>query len=116
MEGLGFDDRGRNGAPYRVLVAAGSERDLKALLGTAHALARARGGEVRLLTVTRTGTPPSWLVIPDSYTDISIGVVTRSGRNSGAIIVNETRSYDPNVLLVGLGGQLGQGRYLLGRT
>ena len=53
-----------NTAPYRVLVAVRGEHDLRPLLRLACALARDRRGEVRLLTVTRSGARPSWLELP----------------------------------------------------
>jgi uncharacterized hydrophobic protein (TIGR00271 family) len=102
--------------PYRVLVAVHSERDLKALLRTAYAIATTEGGEIRLLTVNREGYAPSWLVVPDRYGDVAIEAVTRSGKNTGAVILNETRTYGPDVLIMGWNGKISQGRYRLGRT
>ncbi|MGC9349011.1 MAG: TIGR00341 family protein [Anaerolineae bacterium] len=101
---------------YRVLVAVSNERDLKALLATAYAMAASHDGEIRLLTVTRRGNAPSWLVIPDIYGDVEITPVTRAGRNTGGIILAEARAYRPDALILGWSGGFGRGRYLLGRT
>ena len=112
-EFVDVDRSQQNGS--RVLVAVSSERDLRALLATAYAMA-APDGEIRLLTVTRRGNAPSWLVIPDVYGDVKITTVTRAGRNTGAIILAETRVYLPDALILGWSGGLSRGRYLLGRT
>lgn len=101
---------------YRVLVAIGTEHDAVPLLQTARAIARANGGEVRVLTVTRTGTAPAWLALPQDDGNTHVEVVTRAGRNVGTAILTETRAYDPDLLILGLHGGLQQGRYLLGRT
>jgi len=116
MERQGLNHERRDGEAGRVLVAASNADDLQVLLRTAHALARAQGGMIRVLTVTRTGNRPSWLVVPEIYTDIPIETFTRAGKNAGAVILGETRRYDPDVLILGSNGPLKQGRYLLGRT
>jgi len=114
-QGLNHEHRDNNG--YRVLVAASNARDLQALLRTAHALARAQeDGQIRVLTVTRSGNRPSWLVVPETYKDVPVETFTRAGKNAGAVILGETRRYEPDVLILGTGGPLKQGRYLLGRT
>jgi uncharacterized hydrophobic protein (TIGR00271 family) len=106
----------RDAGPYRVLVTIGSEQDLDALLATAYAIAKAREGEVRVLNVTRRGNPPSWLRIPDKYDDVPMTVVTRTGRSVGTIILAETRSYRPDLLVLRLSGHLNHGAYQLGRV
>jgi len=116
MEEQDLNHQRRDSYDYRVLVAASSARDLQALLRTAHALALAEGGVIRVLTVTRTGTRPSWLVVPEIYKDVPVETFTRAGKNAGAVILGETRRYDPDVLILGSNGPLKQGRYLLGRT
>ncbi|MCU0521489.1 MAG: TIGR00341 family protein [Anaerolineae bacterium] len=113
--------RRQTSGPYRVLVAVGSEHDLAPLLRTARAIAGAGAGgngEVRVLTVTRSGSPPAWLSLPDADADdhVSVEVATRAGRSPGAAILAEIRAYDPDLLLLGLHSGLQQGRYLLGRT
>ena len=114
------EHQGRAPGPYRVLVAIGSEHDLAPLLQTARAIAGANGdgGEVRVLTVTRSGSPPSWLTLPDAGSGerVPTEVVTRASRSPGAAILAEVRAYDPDLLLLGLHSGLQQGRYLLGRT
>ena len=103
-------------APYRVLVAIRDEHDLCPLLRLACALARAHDGEVHLLTVTRGGTQPSWLKLPDDCRDVLADVVIRSGRNIGAVILQEFQQLEPDTLVLGWSGHLNRGRYLLGRT
>lgn len=46
-------------APYRILVAVRDAEDLSTLLHLAYRLARAQNGEVYVLTVTPSETPPS---------------------------------------------------------
>jgi uncharacterized hydrophobic protein (TIGR00271 family) len=116
MERQGLNHERRDGEAGKVLVAAGNARDLQTLLRTAHALALAQGGQIRVLTVTRTGNRPSWLVVPKIYRDIPIETFTRAGKNAGAVILGETRRYDPDILILGANSPLKQGRYLLGRT
>ena len=116
MEEQNLNHQRRDGEVYRVLVAASNARDLQALLRTAHALAHAQGGLIRVLTVTRTGNRPSWFVTPGIYGDIPIETFTRAGRNASTVILGETRRYDPDVLILGANGPLKHGRYLLGRT
>ncbi len=116
MEHLSGARQQRNAEPYRVLVTIGNEQDLEMLLPSACAIARSHNGEVRVLTVTRRGIPPSWLTIPDTCDDLPTEVVTRAGRNAGTVILAETRSYDPDLLLLGLSGPLNHGTYQLGRT
>lgn len=113
------DERhGRSPGCYRVLAAVGTEHDLAPLLHTAGAIAGARDGEVRVLTVTRNGLAPSWLSIPDAGENqaAKIETVTRAGDNPSAAILAEIRDYDPDLLILGLHSGLQQGRYLLGRT
>lgn len=114
----GIGGRNRHGkAPYRVLVAVGNEHDLRALLRTGFAIAGMHEeSEIRILTVTHSGNPPSWLAVPEKYQNVKAETVTRAGKNIGAIILSETRRYDPDILILGLSGQLNRGRYLLGRT
>jgi len=105
--------------PYRVLAAVRDERDLRPLLRLACGLARAHDGEVRLLTVTRSGAPPSWLKLPlsgNDCDDIPVDVVVRSGKNVSATILQEIRQIEPDTLILGWSGQPHRGRYLLGRT
>ncbi len=103
MEHLSGARQQRNAEPYRVLVTIGNEQDPEMLLPSACAIARSHNGEVRVLTVTRRGIP-SWLTIPDTCDDLPTEVVTRAGRNAGTVILAETRSYDPDLLLLGLSG------------
>jgi uncharacterized hydrophobic protein (TIGR00271 family) len=106
-------------APYRVLAAVRDEGDLRPLLGLACSLARAHDGEVRLLTVTRSGARPSWLKLPlpeDDCDHVPVDEVVRSGTNVGAIILQEVRQIEPDTLVLGWSGQPQRGRYLLGRT
>lgn len=113
------DERhGRSPGSYRVLAAVGSEHDLAPLLHTAHAIAKAKGGEVRVLTVTRSGNIPAWLSIPDACeTQVAkTEAVTRASDSPSAAILAEIRDYDPDLLILGLHSGLQQGRYLLGRT
>lgn len=105
-----------DGDSFRVLVAVSTAEDLEALLRTAAALARAHAGQVRILSVTRSGNRPSWLGIPEGYDDIPMEAVTRAGKNTGAVILGETRRYTPDILVMGSSGHLRRGRYLLGRT
>ncbi|MCD6284889.1 MAG: DUF389 domain-containing protein [Anaerolineae bacterium] len=116
MERQGPNHQRRDGEAGSVLIAASNARDLQALLRTAHAIARAQGGQIRVLTVTRTGDRPSWLVVPEIYKDIPIETVTRAGKNTSTVILAETRRYDPDMLILGANSPLKQGRYLLGRT
>ncbi|MEE8390842.1 MAG: universal stress protein [Anaerolineae bacterium] len=105
--------------PYRVLVAVSDESDLRPLLRLACAMARAHGGQVRQLTVTRSGAPPSWLKLPpseDICRDVPVDVVVRSGRNIGAVILQQVRQFEADTLILGWSGQLNRGRYLLSRT
>ncbi len=106
----------RTAGPYRVLVTVSSEQDLTALYPTAHAIAKAHDGEARVLTVTRGSNQPSWLVIPEVYSDVPAEILTRSGRNVSSVILAEVRNYDPDILIIGLSGHLRQGTYLLGHT
>jgi uncharacterized hydrophobic protein (TIGR00271 family) len=101
---------------HRVLVAIRDERDLCPLLRLACALARARGGGVRLFTVTRDGMPPSWLKLPDDCRDVPVDVVVRAGKNVGTVILRELQQLEPDALILGWSGHLNRGRYLLGRT
>jgi len=116
MERQGPDHQRPDSEARSVLVAASNARDLQALLRTAYAIARAQGGRIRVLTVTRTGNHPSWLVVPEIYADIPIETFTRAGKNASAVILGETRRYDPDVLILGANSPLKQGRYLMGRT
>ena len=116
MERQGPNHQRRDGEAGSVLVAASNARDLQALLRTAHAIARAQGGQIRVLTVTRTGNRPSWLVVPEIYKDVPIETFTRAGKNTSTVILAETRRYDPDMLILGANSPLKQGRYLLGRT
>lgn len=86
---------------YRILVAIGQQEDLRILLPTALALANALHGEIRLVTVTRHGHPPSWFEVPRVYEGIAVEAVTRSGRNVGTAIVTESRTYGADLLLIG---------------
>ncbi|MBN1249437.1 MAG: TIGR00341 family protein [Anaerolineae bacterium] len=101
---------------YRVLVAVSDAEDLDALLRTASAIARAFDGKIRVLSVTRSGNRPSWLQIPEAYNDLAIEAFARAGRNTGAVILGETRRYAPDILILGSSGRLRRGRYLLSRT
>ena len=101
---------------YRVLVAVRDEHDLRPLLRLACGLARARDGEVHLLTVTRGGAQPSWLKLPHDCRDTPVDVVVRSGRNAGAVILQECQQLEPDTLILGWSGHLNRGRYTLGRT
>ena len=103
-------------AAYRVLVVVNNARDLQTLLRTGHGLAQAHEGRVRVLTVTRTGSRPSWLAVPEAYGTVPTEVFTRAGRNVASVILGETRRYEPDVLVLGTSGLLKQGRYLLGRS
>jgi len=103
-------------SPYRVLVAVRDERGLCPLLRLACALARAHGGELHLLTVTRSGARPAWLKLPDDCDDVPADITVRPGRDVGAVILEEFQRVRPDTLILGWSGQLGRGRYLLGRT
>jgi len=120
---------GSASVPYRVLVAIRDERDLHSLLCLACALARARDGEVYLLSVTRDGVRPSWIKLPDDCRDVPgrsrpqtvggnvrVDVIIRSGKNVGDVILREFRRLEPDALIVGWSGQVNRGRYTLGRT
>ena len=86
---------------HRILVAIGQQEDLRALVPTALALAHALHGEIRLVTVTRRGHPPSWFEAPQDCEGIALEVVTRAGRNVGAAVVAESRLYSADLLLIG---------------
>ncbi len=102
---------------YRILVAVGNHQDLDALLYTAHRIAEDQvESEIRVLTITRSGNPPSWFSVPEAYQDTSVTLVTRAGKNPGSLILNEAKAYNPAILILGLSGPLHYGRYLLGRT
>ena len=107
---------GPDAAPYRVLVALRDERGLCPLLRLACALARAHGGEVHLLTVTRGDAPPTWLKLTDDCRDVPVDVVVRSGKNASEVILHEFQQFEPDALIMGWSGHLDRGRYLLGRT
>ncbi len=139
-----WQDRSTESAPvpYRVLVAIGDEQDFRALLDLACALARARDGEVCLLTVTRGGECPSWLPSPDGgedvpgrvnghsgqrhadgascvridARDVRVDVIVRAGKNVSDVILQEFRRLEPDTLVVGWSGHINRGRYMLGRT
>ncbi len=102
--------------PYRVLVALRDERSLCPLLRLACALARANDGEIHVLTVTRGGAPPSWMKLPDDCHDVHVNVVVRAGAKVSEVILEVFQELEPDTLILGWSGQLGQGRYLLGRT
>jgi len=105
-----------NATRYRVLVALRDERGLCPLLRLACALARARDGEVHLLTVTHSGARPDWLEVTDDCSEIPVDVVVRSGEDVGEVILEEFRRLRPQALIVGWSGQRSRGRHLLGRT
>ncbi len=103
--------------PYRVLVAIRDENDLCPLLRLGVALARAQDGEVRLLTVTRTGAQPAWLRLPEEECDdVPVEIVVQSGRNVGTVILQQIQQLEPDLLILGWSGRSSRGRFLLGRT
>ncbi|MCP4540444.1 MAG: DUF389 domain-containing protein [Chloroflexi bacterium] len=105
--------------PYRVLVAVNDEHNLHPLLRLACAIARAQGGQVCLLTVTRSGTPPSWLKLPlpeNICHNVPVDIVVRSGKNIETVILQQIRQFEADTLILGWSGQLDRGRYLLSRT
>jgi uncharacterized hydrophobic protein (TIGR00271 family) len=103
-------------AAYVAMAAVRDESDLCLLASLACYLARAHHGRVCLLTVTPSAAPPTWLKLPEACGDVPVDVVTRSDRDIAATILAEVRRCEPDVLILGWRGQLGQGRYLLGRT
>jgi len=103
-------------AQYRVLVALRDEHNVCPLLRLACALARARGGEVHLLTVTPSGTRPSWLELTDDCNDVPVNVLVRTGKDVSAVILDAFRQLRPEVMILGWSGYLNRGRYFLGRT
>ncbi len=107
--------RDNNTKSYRILVAVSTQAEFRALLRTAEAIALTHEhGEIRILTVTRSGNPPSWFTTPAS--EISVELVTRNHKNVGAAILSETKEHRPDLLLLGTRGKRGKGRHLLGRV
>lgn len=107
--------KGNKPGPYRILVAATTEADAHALLETAGAIAASQsGGEIRIIVVTRNGTPPSWFTSPLTYGDVPVEMVTRAGKNTAPTILKEAQDYRPEILFLAMRGHLQQGPYLLG--
>jgi uncharacterized hydrophobic protein (TIGR00271 family) len=101
--------------PYRILVAVHTQTELHALLSTATAFAGSHEcGEIRVITVTRSGNAPSWFTPPAS--PMPVEMITHSGKNVGSAILHAAREYDPDVLLLGTRGPNRRSRYLLGRV
>jgi uncharacterized hydrophobic protein (TIGR00271 family) len=103
-------------SPYQVMVAIRDEDDMCALLNLACAMAQNREGEVYVITVTPEGVQPTWFKTPEQYEDIPIHKIIRSGKNVGAVILEESQNRDPDVLILGWRGKLNRGRYFLGKT
>ncbi len=101
---------------YMILVAVRDAEDLCTLMRLACHLAHAHEGNVCVLTVTSSNSPPSWMEIPDSCQDVPVDVVVRTNKNASTVILDEIHRREPDVLILGWKGQLSQGRYLLGRT
>lgn len=117
MEAWNNRNHRRESEPYRVLVAVSEPSDLDVLLRTATAIAQPYAhSQIRVMTVTRSGTSPSWFAVPDTYSALHVELVTRGGRNISGIILDEVRTYAPDVLILGIKGELHHGRYQLGRT
>ncbi len=102
--------------PYRVLVAVRDEQDMCSLLSFSCALARAQAGEVYVVTVTSNGMQPPWFEVPEDCQGVSINVMIRSGKNIGAIILQESQELEPDMLILGWRGHKERGRYFLGQT
>jgi uncharacterized hydrophobic protein (TIGR00271 family) len=108
----GRQDRSKS---YRILVAVHTQTELHALLSTATAFAGSHEcGEIRVITVTRSGNAPSWFTPPVS--EMPVEMVTHSSKNVGSAILNAAREYNPDLLLLGTRGPNRHGRYLLGRV
>jgi uncharacterized hydrophobic protein (TIGR00271 family) len=79
-------------------------------------MAHNREGEVYMITVTAEGVQPTWFEIPKEHEDIPIHKVIRAGKNVGSVILKESQTLDPDVLILGWSGQQDRGRYFLGKT
>ncbi|MCD6291130.1 MAG: DUF389 domain-containing protein [Anaerolineae bacterium] len=103
--------------PYHVVVAVGSERQLRPLMSFGCAVALARRGRVTLVTVTPDGEHPAWLQIPSFCQGVPVDVVVvRQMQAPGRDIVHMVNQELPDLLVIGWRGRPTRGRHLLGRT
>ncbi len=101
---------------FRILVAVRNAQDLTALLQTAYRIAQEKDSQIRMLTVNRQGTKPSWFQVREDYDDVPIEAFTLAGRDIASVILAEVRRFKADLLIMGWRGALNSGRYLLGRT
>lgn len=101
---------------YHILAAVGEPAHLNPLLTLSCALARARDGRVTLLSVTRDGERPDWLVVPDVCQGVPVSVMVRLGRHAGGAILAVVRDSTPDLLVLGWSSGHARGQYLLGST
>ncbi|MGC9357824.1 MAG: universal stress protein, partial [Anaerolineae bacterium] len=99
-----------------VMVAVRDAQDMGPLLRIGCSLARAHDAEVRVVTVTTSGSPPSWLSIPEICEDLPVETIVREGRDVARIILEEVQKTEVHTLILGWGGEVSRGRYRLGRT
>lgn len=112
--------------PYRVMIAMHNADDLCLLMQFGCDLARNQGGDVWVITVNKEGEIPAWLETDPTAEEprrshlcpeVEVNVSVREGVNVADIILDEVRSHDPDMLLLGWSGQIRRGgRYTLGRT
>ena len=101
---------------YTVMVAIRNAADLP-LVALACELARARRGKICVLYVaTSNSEQPAWLQMPSDCQNVPVDIVTRTGRSISQVILDEVTRREPDVLVLGWHGNLGRGRYMLGRT
>lgn len=101
---------------YRIVVAAGRENHLLALLEFGSSLAASYGGNVRVLHVNSSGKRPDWLAIPDAWQDAEASVEVLQGDEPADEILGVVRRDPPDLLILGWRGEAGRGQYLVGPT
>ncbi len=112
------DTATRSGSPqYKIMVAIRDVSDLQTLSPLAAALAQVHGGSVHVVTVTDAPTTPDWAYqLERNCKGLVCRFTHRTGRNVGALILDEVQASRPDVLLLGWSGATGKGRYLFGRV
>jgi uncharacterized hydrophobic protein (TIGR00271 family) len=101
---------------YHVVVAVGERGHLAPLLAIGCSVAKTRGGQVTVLSVTPDGERPGWLDVPDSHDGVPIDIQVKAGERPHRVILASIVLVPPDLLIVGWEGTSGRGRYILGST
>ncbi len=100
---------------FHTLIAVFSPEEFEPLAEVGYALTRAKQGKLTIITASQTAPASDWLKVPAAWDDIPIEIRVLRSDSKARAILKYARQVSPDLLLVNLSRETGQGDYLLGR-